>query len=118
MEFSLKSILKLSDRLKYIRLIKGLSQVELAEMATTTQQAIQQAETGKARNPRYLHKLSQALGIPFEWLALNEMPVAETSRKKIGLSERENEMLQSYRSLPKTEQEIILDIMKARQKKP
>ncbi|MEM8833841.1 MAG: helix-turn-helix transcriptional regulator, partial [Pseudomonadota bacterium] len=34
---------KLSDRIKYIRKLRDLSQAQLAEMAGTTQQAIQQA---------------------------------------------------------------------------
>ena len=47
-----KKMSKLSARLKYIRAHHDLSQAELAEKAGTTQQAIQQAEKGKARQPR------------------------------------------------------------------
>lgn len=113
----LKNIPDLAERLKYIRKIKGLSQIELARIGETTQQAIQQAEAGKAQNPRYLHKLSLALDIPYEWLTMNLMPGKKPTGAPGGFSEKGREVLDTYFAMPKKEQDILLELMKARQKK-
>jgi transcriptional regulator with XRE-family HTH domain len=112
----LKNIPDLAGRLRHIREIKGLSQVELAEIAGTTQQAIQQAETGKARNPRYLHKLALALDIPYEWLTMNIMPERKSGQAN-GFSEKGKEVLDSFYSMPKKDQTLLLELMKSRRKK-
>ncbi len=114
MSIPLKNIKELSERLKYIRQIKGLSQVQLAEMAGATQQAIQQAESGQARRPRYLNELAQALEIPPEWLTMNKMP---TQEKIKGLSEKDAEMMQGFKTMPKGEQKFIRDYIKSKSKK-
>jgi transcriptional regulator with XRE-family HTH domain len=114
MNYVLKSIPRLSERLKYVRQMAHLTQAELAGMAGTTQQAIQQAETGKARQPRYLHRIARELGVPFEWLAFNEVPGSVKGPVKSGLSERENEVITGFRAMNRKEQNLILDIMKAR----
>lgn len=111
----LKDIKKLSDRLKYIRKNLGLSQAELAELAQTTQQAIQQAETGKALNPRYLPVLSRAIGVPYEWLALNVLTAEQAETKP--LSAQENELLDSFKAMPKKDQNLMLELIKSRAKK-
>lgn len=111
----LKNIPDLADRLKHIREAKGLSQIQLAEICETTQQAIQQAEAGKARNPRYLHKLALALDIPYEWLTMNVQPEKKPS-KVTGFSERGNEVLDSFYAMPKKDQTLLLELMKTRRK--
>lgn len=111
----LKDIPDLADRLKYIRKIKGLSQIDLAGLCETTQQAIQQAEAGKAQNPRYLHKLSLALDIPYEWLTMNLVSIKKGAAQ--GLSEKKSEVLDSFYAMPKKEQALMLELMKARRKK-
>ena len=40
----------------------------LGKLVGTTQQAIQQAEMGKARQPRYLHVIARELDIPVDWI--------------------------------------------------
>lgn len=111
---ALKNIPELSDRLKYIRKIKGLSQIELAEICGATQQAIQQAECGKARNPRYLHKMALALDIPYEWLTMNLMP--SKGLAKTGFAEKGRDVLDSFYAMPKKDQELLLALMKSRKK--
>lgn len=111
----LKNIPDLAERLKHIRAQKGLSQMELAEIAGTTQQAIQQAEAGKARNPRYLHKLALALDIPYEWLTMNVMPDKKASAAG-GFSERGKDVLDSFYAMPKKDQTLLLELMKSRRK--
>lgn len=113
----LKNIPDLSGRLKYIREIKELSQVELAQIAGTTQQAIQQAEAGKARNPRYLHKLALSLDIPYEWLTMNVMPDKKT-RDASGFAEKGRDVLDTFYAMPKKDQTLLLELMKSRQKNP
>lgn len=111
----IKDIPELAGRLKYIRTQLGLSQIELAGIAGTTQQAIQQAETGKARNPRYLHKIALALDVPYEWLTMNVMPVTTEKKSGIkGFAEKDREILTHYFAMPKKDQSLILELMKAR----
>lgn len=114
---SLKDIPDLAGRLKYIREKEGLSQEDLARICGTTQQAIQQAEAGKARNPRYLHKLALALGIPFEWLTMNvgankKPPTTKAS----GFSDRQREVVDTFFSMPAKDQALLLELMKTRRK--
>ncbi len=110
----LKDLPALADRLIYIRKIKGLTQADLASMAQTSQQAIQQAESGKALTPRYLPKLAMALDVPIEWLALNE----EVSvMPPIGLSEKDDAVLSTFKAMPKSDQDLIFELMKSRSKK-
>lgn len=115
MSIPLKSLPKVSDRLIYIRRLLNLTQSEMAEMAGTTQQAIQQAEAGKARNPRYLAIVAQKIGIPHEWLALNIMP--EKSAKQEGLADKGGDVLRSFYGMNKKDQDLILELMKTRHKK-
>ncbi len=110
----LKNLPDLADRLIYVRRLKDLTQAELADIAGTTQQAIQQAESGRARNPRYLARLSQALDIPHEWLALNMMGGKGTPTA--GLSDKSSEILNSFFAMPKKDQALMLELMKARGK--
>lgn len=110
----LKNIKTLAGRLKYVRDQLDLSQAELAEFAQTTQQAIQQAESGKARNPRYLPQLSKAVGVPYEWLALNVLSPEQL--ETLPLSAQENELLSSFKAMPKKDQTLMLELMRSRRK--
>lgn len=102
----------LADRLIYIRKIKGLTQAELAALAQTSQQAIQQAESGKALHPRYLPRLAQKLSLPIEWLALNNA----ASPAAPGLREKDDDVLGAFKSMDAKDQELILALMKSRGK--
>lgn len=115
MSIPLKSLPDLADRLIYVRRLKDLTQAELADLAGTTQQAIQQAETGKAQNPRYLARLAKALDIPLEWLAMNMIPAK--SGTKAGFSEKGDDVLSSFYAMPKKDQELMLELMKSRARK-
>jgi transcriptional regulator with XRE-family HTH domain len=114
----LKNLPSLADRLKYIRKVMGLSQQDLAEIGQTTQQAIQQAESGKARSPRYLHRIAHDLAIPYEWLTMNLMPgeAKQTAAEK-GFAEKGQMVLDSFFSMPKKDQELLLELMKSRRDK-
>lgn len=111
---------QLSDRLMFVRKIFNLSQVELAQKAGTTQQAIQQAEKGKARQPRYLNRLAHELELPVEWVVFGE--AQEEHDHKItpntinGLREEHSEVIDNFFAMPETDQKLILELMKARKK--
>ena len=115
--FTLKNIPDMGDRIRYVRESFELSQVELAKIAGTSQQAIQQAEAGKAKTPRYLHHLSLSLDIPYEWLAMNIMPGKVRGAKAGGFSEKGQDVLDTFFSMSKKEQTLMLELMKARKKK-
>ena len=87
----------------------------MAKIAETTQQAIQQAEAGKARNPRYLHKLALSLDVPYEWLTMNVLP-DKKSRNAGGFSEKGRDVLDTFYAMPKKDQSLLLELMKSRQK--
>lgn len=106
---------KLSERLKYIRDEFDLSQVELAEKAGTTQQAIQQAEKGKARQPRYLHKLAQELEIDVNWMIFGEvLEKQRLTKKAMGLSDKSSDVLDSFFAMPEKDQKLIYELMQSR----
>lgn len=113
----------LSKRLKFLRTRFGLSQEDLARKAGTTQQAIQQAEKGRARQPRYLPALAQALDIPLEWMMTGALPPhdAANSNKASKLSlhglKEDDELLQTYYAMPKKDRDLIYELMKSRAKK-
>lgn len=118
MDILLKNMPKLADRMKYVRHVAGLSQVEVAQIAGATQQAIQQAETGQALRPRYLPQLANALGIAHSWLSLNVLPEdVKKGKYKKGLSEKDSHILGAYNAMPKKQQKIMLELMES-QKKP
>lgn len=106
----------LADRLKYLRQFHNLSQVELAQIAGTTQQAIQQAESGKARQPRYLHQVARALSIPVDWMVLGhavEGP-SKTNVEQEGLQDKASDVLENFFAMPEKDQELIYELMKSR----
>jgi transcriptional regulator with XRE-family HTH domain len=116
----LKKMPKLGDRLIYIRKMYDLSQEELAKKAGTTQQAIQQAETGKARQPRYLHKLAHALDISVEWMVFGDEDKAFKKRgpkSKRGFEEKQSELIDNFFSMSPKDQKLIMELMKSRQDK-
>ena len=111
-------MLKLSERLKYIRAHYGLSQAELADKAGTTQQAIQQAEKGKARQPRYLHRLAQELDIPIDWMIVGDAVKKQTIivPEEKGFSDQSSDVLDQFFAMPKEDQKLMYELMKSRKK--
>lgn len=58
----------LSDRIKQKRTEMNLTQTQLAALANTKQQVIQQVESGMTKHPRCLIDLAQALKCDPAWL--------------------------------------------------
>lgn len=74
----------LGERVRHMREQNGISQARLAEMAGTSQQAIQQIESGKTERPRFLHEIAQALGVTADWLRTGkDGPVATQTIRQI-----------------------------------
>ena len=57
-----------SDRLKYARQLRGLTQQQLARIAGISQSAIGSYESGQRRSTRALFKLAAALNVEAVWL--------------------------------------------------
>lgn len=112
-----RKMLNLSDRLLYIRRYHNLTQSELAELGDTSQQSIQQAEKGKAHNPRYLHKLAKKLKIPVDWIMTGDAIKEEKTPDFSGFDEKSTDVLKNFFSMPKKDQELIQELMKSRKKK-
>ncbi|EEZ0585082.1 MULTISPECIES: XRE family transcriptional regulator [Enterobacter cloacae complex] len=62
----------IAERVKLRRAELSLTQAELAVLAKTSQQAIQQLEDGKTKRPRYLPELASALKCSVKWLLTGE----------------------------------------------
>lgn len=80
--------MNISDRVKARRDELGLTQAELAKMADTSQQAIQQLEDGKIQRPRYLFELALALRCEVKWLLTGEGEQPEPYNPSIDLPEK------------------------------
>jgi phage repressor protein C with HTH and peptisase S24 domain len=63
-----EDLMSIADRVKNRRLELGYTQVQLADAANTSQQAIQQLEHGKTKQPTYLLDLAEALKCEAQWL--------------------------------------------------
>ncbi|MER0014233.1 XRE family transcriptional regulator [Escherichia coli] len=64
--------MNIADRVKLRRAELSLTQAELASLAKTSQQAIQQLEDGRTKRPRYLPELAAALKCSVSWLLTGE----------------------------------------------
>lgn len=60
------------QRLRQIRQARNLTQVELADLAGTTQATIQKIENGASKRPRNLVDLAVALDVNPAWLQWGE----------------------------------------------
>lgn len=64
--------MSIAKRTKDKRIALGLTQSELATLASTTQQSIEQLESGKTKRPRFLPELAKALNCDLTWLLEGE----------------------------------------------
>ncbi|MFZ1493002.1 MAG: helix-turn-helix transcriptional regulator [Candidatus Competibacter denitrificans] len=89
----------MADRLKARRKQMGLTQVELAQKASMTQQMIQQLETRKVLTTGKLVQLADALGVRPQWLESGAEPMVES------MTMDEREFLEAYRAMNQAEKE-------------
>jgi len=64
----MKKDLSLAQRVKTLRLSKGLSQTDLGNLVGTVWQNIQNIELGKTRQPRFIAELAKSLGVSVDYL--------------------------------------------------
>lgn len=69
---------KFSDRLRYTRLQRGYTQVELAHRAGLSQSAVASYESDKRQSSRAIFKLAIALGVDAQWLDTGNGPMVST----------------------------------------
>lgn len=77
----------LAQRLKYARERKGLSQEDLAKLAGTTQQNIQNIEAGVVQRPRKIGAISKALGESPAWLQFGTEAIDKLDAEAIALAQ-------------------------------
>lgn len=65
----------LGSRLRRMRIQKGWTQEDLAEMSDTTQAVIQKIENGKSLRPRKIEVIAEALGVDPAWLQFGSATV-------------------------------------------
>ncbi|MER2511414.1 MAG: helix-turn-helix domain-containing protein [Candidatus Competibacter sp.] len=100
----------LAYRLKWRRKQLGLTQAQLAEQSSTTQQLIQQLETRKVLTTGKLLQFAEALGVRPQWLESGEAPMTES------ITPDEREMLEAYRTMNKEEQDAYRLLLRSRRK--
>lgn len=70
--------MKFSDKVKYLRIKRGYTQVELAELTNITQPALQAYESGKAKPLKNTAiQLAKVLGVDVNDLMNDERSVTE-----------------------------------------
>jgi transcriptional regulator with XRE-family HTH domain len=120
---NLPNIPNLAKRILYIRRQFELSQSQLAKLAKTTQQAIQQAEKGKALQPRYLPLIAKELDLPLDWVMVGSTDAfsSEKGKKRKAapknmLAERDRQVLEHFKAMPNKDQKLIFELMRNRKK--
>lgn len=63
---------EIGRRLRQLRRDLGLTQMELADLARTTQAVVQKIENGKSKRPRIIAELATALKVNPAWLQWGE----------------------------------------------
>lgn len=63
---------RVGERMRTLRIAKGLTQTQLADLAGTNQAVIQKIENGKSIRPRCLADLAVVLSVNPAWLAWGE----------------------------------------------
>lgn len=101
----------IKDRLRDARTKAGLTQVELAKMAKTTQQAVEKIENGVTTMPRsaLLKRLADALQVSPAWLAFGVEEIDKLSKEAIDAA-------RLFDNLSPDQRAAILTILKSQQK--
>lgn len=108
--------MKLGEKMKMLREMHDLTQVELAKQAGVTQAYVARIESNKVKNPKVsgLAGLSRALGVPVEVLLDEKLSLKawqhETDVMKIDNAARE--MLRLYRALSTREQSLATEFIR------
>lgn len=97
----------LASRLIEARTARGLSQTDLAKKAGTSQQSVQQIESGFVRSPRNIPDLAKVLKVEVSWLQFG----GELKENKFLLHHEEEEILQKYRTLSMSDKKLFRQLL-------
>ena len=96
----------LASRLIEARKSSGMSQTELAKKAGTSQQSVQQIESGFVQSPRNIHDLAKVLNIEASWLQFGDK-----EESKFFMHYEEEKILKNYRTLSKTDKKLVKQLI-------
>ena len=98
----------IGDRIRELRINKGMSLRELGAMVGVTAATLQRYENGVISNirPDMVHHLADALGTSVGWL-MGEKADQPRGTKAVELSQSEEMLLRIYRTIPEDERDII-----------
>ena len=88
----------IGGRIEQVRIMRGLSQEELAKVANVSQQTISYIEQGKRDNPRSLNRIAAALGVPEAFLRYGEADLNTLDATVMDLAFRVARMTQEDQS--------------------
>jgi transcriptional regulator with XRE-family HTH domain len=99
------------ERIRSLRVDRKLSQEALAKLLGIKQGSLTQLETGKSKAPssKTLTKLARVFEVDPEWLMTGKGPQQVVS----ALSEKESELVLSFRQLSEEGQDYILSRVRA-----
>lgn len=92
-------------RLKWARNNKGLTQMELAKLASVSRDVIQSTEVGKSERPRQIQSIADALEVPAAWLLFGN-DVESLTKEGIAIA-------QKWESLPDNVKTAIQTIIES-----
>lgn len=104
----------LASRLRYARERKGITQEELAKLAGTTQQNIQNIEGGVVKRPRKIDAIAKALGQSPAWLQFGTEAIDRLDTDAIQLALEWMSLEEPQKTALKN---AILELSKARPRK-
>lgn len=101
----------LAQRLRYARESKGLTQEQLAKLAGTTQQNIQNIEAGVVQRPRKIGKIAEVLGTSPAWLQFGTEAIDKLDAEAISVA-------QAWMELPEPQKTALKEAIEKMVKKP
>jgi HTH-type transcriptional regulator, cell division transcriptional repressor len=91
----------IGDRVKYARMMRELTQEQLAQAIGVKQQAIQQIESNETKRSRYLPDIADALNVRYLWLLRKSGPMEAKSL----LPKDKEELLACYEAMSETDKQ-------------
>lgn len=102
--------MSIGERIREVRKRCQLTQVQLAELIGTSQQALASIENGETQNTSYLLSIARSLNVDPFWL---ESGVEESNfRAEISLTNDDLKLVSTYRQLSTSNKTLALKILK------
>ena len=93
----------ISDRLKQILEVKGMSIKEFSELTGISyRSAMNYLNEGRDPNVEGLVKIHEALGISITWLLTGKGAMFQSTTKESDMSNQEEKLIADYRSMPES----------------